>query len=118
MPMGRSPDRGSTERRTRIWTAVNGPDQGNLVLIKARDAKTLGKIRDTLLKFAREDAKKKDQPSPFEEERYRDITVYKVKDGGGIHDDRPLAPDREQSGARPGDDRRPSRQQSGRARRR
>jgi len=66
-----------------IWTAVNGPDQGNLVLIKARDAKTLGKIRDTLLKFAREDAKKKDQPSPFEEERYRDITVYKVKDGGG-----------------------------------
>ena len=66
-----------------VWTAVNGPEQGNLVLVKARDAKTLAKIRDVLLKLATEDAKKKKEPPPFEEEQYREITVYKAKGGGG-----------------------------------
>ncbi len=65
-----------------VWTAVNGPEQGNIVLARARDEKTLTKIRETLLRLARDDAKNKKAPDPFEESRYRDVTVYTTKEGG------------------------------------
>lgn len=65
-----------------IWASLNGPDVGNVLLVKARDEKTLNRIRDTLLKLARDDAKNKGQPEPFEEADYREKTVYKTKGGG------------------------------------
>ena len=65
-----------------IWGAVNGPEHGNVLLVRARDEKTLSRIRDTLLRLARDDAKRKEAPDPFKEDRYRDVTVYKMKDGG------------------------------------
>lgn len=66
-----------------IWASLNGPEVGNVVLVKARDEKTLNRLRDTLLKLARDDAKNKGEPEPFEEDAYREKTVYKAKGKGG-----------------------------------
>ena len=65
-----------------IWASLNGPEIGDVVLVKARDEKTLNRIRDTLLKLARDDAKNKGKSEPFEEDAYREKTVYKTKGGG------------------------------------
>jgi hypothetical protein len=65
-----------------VWSAIDAKDQASVVIARARDEKVLTKIRDVLVSLARDDAKNKKNPEPFEEVPYRDITIYKTKDGG------------------------------------
>lgn len=65
-----------------VSIAFDAPSEGVVLLAKSRDAATLKKLRDVFLQLARDDARKKGNPEPFEELEYRDVTVYKMNNGG------------------------------------
>lgn len=61
-----------------VALAVDAETQGAMLLAHATDAKELVKIRDTLIKLARQQATKKGKADPVELKTYRDIDVYKL----------------------------------------
>ncbi|MCH8921655.1 MAG: hypothetical protein IIA67_00750 [Planctomycetes bacterium] len=63
-----------------IHFAIDGRTNGGVLLVKARDAETLAKIRDALFELVRRDAKSKKKPNPIEDKTYRGIPVYKMND--------------------------------------
>jgi hypothetical protein len=61
-----------------IHVALDGRTNGGLLLVQARDAETLEKIRDVLFELVRRDAKTKKKPDPIVEKAYRGISIYKL----------------------------------------
>ncbi len=62
-----------------LYAGIDAETEGLVVLAKSRDEKTLTKVRETLISLARQDAKNKGNPDPFEEKDYRGITAYKIQ---------------------------------------
>lgn len=62
-----------------LYFAVDAETQGAVLLARAPDADALDDVLDKLREMAREDAKKKGKPAPFEERTYRDQTIYKLE---------------------------------------
>jgi hypothetical protein len=71
-----------------VSLAFDPDTQGFAVLFKAEDSGELHKVRDKVVKMARDDAKNKGEKDPYKVEQYRDVDVYITKDGGFLtHDD-------------------------------
>ena len=59
-----------------VYVAVDARTQGVAVLIRASDRTKMERVRDTLLKFARDDAQQKGQTAPLKSVEYRGVTAY------------------------------------------
>jgi hypothetical protein len=65
-----------------IALAVDGQTGGTALFIHSRDEESLQKLRETVVQLARDDARQKGRPDPFELRDYRGIPVYAVNKGG------------------------------------
>lgn len=70
-----------------VSIAFDPATEGFAVLFKAQDSEKLLKIRDKVVKMARDDAKNKGGEDPYKVEQYRDVDVYITKDGGFLTHD-------------------------------
>lgn len=64
-----------------ICAAFDAKTQGAVVVVRAEKPATLERLVTTLIKLARDDAKKKEKPDPVQEDAYRDVTVYRLEKG-------------------------------------
>lgn len=65
-----------------VSLAFDAETQGLAILFQAESPEKLIKVRDKIVALARQDAKKKNQPDPYEIKQYRGIDVYTTKQGG------------------------------------
>ena len=63
-----------------VYLGVDSATKGAVLLTHAPKEKTLGEIRDRLIKAAKDDAARKGKELDIEEHEYRGHTVYKTKD--------------------------------------
>ena len=59
-----------------IYAGIDSKTNGVAVLIRAKDKENLKKIKDTLIKLNRADAKTKGKKDPIPEKKYRGLTAY------------------------------------------
>ncbi|MEZ6056767.1 MAG: hypothetical protein R3C01_08680 [Planctomycetaceae bacterium] len=64
-----------------VTAAYDAKTKGSVVIIQAKSEVHLTKVRDVFLRLAREDARNKKQPDPFQEVQHRNVTFYKTKGG-------------------------------------
>lgn len=64
-----------------VTVAVDAATEGLVIISKAEDEDSLASIMSTLMEVARLDAENKGKPDPYEQTEYRDVTVYRTKDG-------------------------------------
>ncbi len=64
-----------------VYLAFDAETEGVVMLLKASDKDKLTKIRETFLKLARDDAKRKGKEEPVEEKEYRSLTAYQLDKG-------------------------------------
>lgn len=65
-----------------VYLAIDGQTQGMALLLKSKDAGTLDKAVQTLIRLTRDDAKSKGNPDPLPSQLYREVEVYKAGQGG------------------------------------
>lgn len=65
-----------------VYLAIDSQTQGMALVLKSKDAATLDKAVQTLIRLARDDAKDKGNPDPLPSQRYREVEVYKAGPGG------------------------------------
>lgn len=61
-----------------VYVAIDGDTKQAVLLVRAKDAESLDRIRTRALKLAGDDATRKGQPNPFETKPHRGVTTYKV----------------------------------------
>ena len=62
--------------------ASDASTEAATLLVRARDEATLGKIRDTVIDLARQDARRKGESDPIKIATYRDVTAYQLDKAG------------------------------------
>ncbi|MCO6457183.1 MAG: hypothetical protein J5I93_17950 [Pirellulaceae bacterium] len=61
-----------------LFVGVDAETEGLAVLVRARDAATLDKTLQTLLKLARDEAQRQGQDDPVKSGQYREVTAYRA----------------------------------------
>ena len=70
-----------------IAVAFDPRTEGAAVLVRAKNPETLRRLTALLVRFARDDARRKGKPDPVAEDMYRGVAVYRVGDlGYALHD--------------------------------
>ncbi|MEZ6065057.1 MAG: hypothetical protein R3B90_04980 [Planctomycetaceae bacterium] len=64
-----------------VAVGVDPVTEGVAIIFHARDAETLDRLVSEAMQLAREDAKRKSQPDPYESSEYRGFTVQRTKQG-------------------------------------
>jgi len=61
-----------------IYLAVDRGTRQPIIMVKAKDAESLERLRDRVLKLARDDARGKGQPDPIQTGEHRGLRGYKI----------------------------------------
>ena len=65
-----------------VALAFDAQTEGVALLMQARDAESLEKIKSTLMQVTRDEAQRKGEDDPYQTAEYRGVTAYRTKESG------------------------------------